>query len=78
MEWDLNFYCTVRYVATMLHLTAEPHSRPVAWCMYHIISLKTENIAVNEIGRIICSHLLEGALSYFLYKIIKHAWRNDV
>ena len=34
--------------------------------------IKTENIAVNEIGRIICSHILLHA-QYFLYKIIMHA-----
>ena len=45
----------------MLHITAEPHGRPVASSMYHIIFIKTENIAVDEIGRIICSHLLARA-----------------
>ena len=60
MEWDLNFYYTVLYKGTMLHLTAEPRGRPVASSMYHIF-IKTENIAVDEIGRIICSHLLAHA-----------------
>ena len=50
----------------MLHLTAEPRSRPGASSVYHIISIKTENIAVVEIGRIICSHLLERAQTYFI------------
>ena len=42
----------------MLHLTAEPRGRPVASSMYHIIFIKTENISVDEIGRIKCSHLI--------------------
>ena len=42
-------------IATMLHVTAEPRGRPVASSMYFY---KTKNIAVNEIGRIICSHIL--------------------
>ena len=45
----------------MLHLAAEPRGRPAASSMYHIIFIKTENIAVDEIGRIICSHLLARA-----------------
>ena len=32
--------------------------------MYHIVFIKTENKVVNEIGRIICSHLLAHALTY--------------
>ena len=55
---DLNFYCTVLYIAIMLYLTAEPRGRPVASSMYRIIFIKTENIAVDEIGRVICSYLL--------------------
>ena len=62
----------------MLYLTAELRGTPVASSMYHIIFIKTENIAVDKIGRIICLHLLARAQSYFLYKIIMHAWRNDV
>ena len=34
--------------------------------MYHIIFIKTENIAVDEIGRIICPHLLARAHKYFI------------
>ena len=41
--------------------------------MYHIIKIKTENIAVDEISRIICSHILART-----HKIIMHAWRTDV
>ena len=49
------------YIATILHLNAEPRDRPAEASMYHIIFNKTENIAVEEIGRIICSDLLERA-----------------
>ena len=45
----------------MLHHTAEPRGRPVAASMYHMIFIRTENIAVDEIGRIICSYLLARA-----------------
>ena len=38
----------------MLHLTAEPRCRPVTSSMYHIICIKNENIAVDDIERIIC------------------------
>ena len=68
-----NFYCTVLYIATMLHLTAEPRVRPsscIKHVLYHIIFIKTENIAVDEIGRIICSHLLARAQSYFYRKLL--------
>ena len=68
MEWDLNVYCTVLYIATMLHLTAEPRGRPVASSMYFYYN---KNIAVTETGRIICSHILLRA--QYLYKIIMHA-----
>ena len=44
----------------MLHLNAEPRG-PAASSMYHIILIKTENITVDEIGKIICSHLLARA-----------------
>ena len=53
MEWDLNFYCTVLYLETMLHHTAEPGGRLAASSIHHIIFIKTENINVDEIGRII-------------------------
>ena len=69
LRWEI---CGVRYklllfsaiyitVATMLHLTAEPRGRPVQSSMYHILFIKTENIAVVEIWRIVCSHLLARA-----------------
>ena len=71
VEWNLIFYCTLLYIATMLHLTAEPRGRPVASRVYHIVNnIKTENIAVSEIGRIICSHLLARAKTYFYIKLL--------
>ena len=66
-------FTVVLYLATMFHHTAEPRGRPAASSMHHIIFIKTENIAVDEIGRIICSYLLARAQQYFLYKIIMHA-----
>ena len=55
----LNFYYTALYIATMLHLFTESRGRPVASSMYFFN--KTENIAVDEIGEIICSYLLARA-----------------
>ena len=46
--------------------------------MYHINLSKTENFAVDKIGRIICEHLQARANTYFLYEIIMHAWRSEV
>ena len=54
----------------MLHLTVEPRGRPVASSMYHIIFIKTENIAINEIGGIICSHLQARAQYFFDIKLL--------
>ena len=107
VEWDLNFYCTVIYIATMLHLTAEQRGRPVAslqssvypprhlvsllvcrgpwmstvvlycWCHSDSASdilyftyyyIKTENNVVDEIVRIICSHLPARTQTYFYIK----------
>ena len=77
MEWDLNFYCTVLYIATMLHITTEQRGRLVASRMYHIMFIKKENIAVDEIGRIIYVYIFCTSTSMrpmiFLYKIIMHA-----
>ena len=33
--------------------------------MYYIVFIKTEDIVVNEIRRIICTHLLAHAHTYF-------------
>ena len=39
--------------------------------MYHrYFFIKTENIAVDEIGRIICSHLQAHAHTYFYIKLL--------
>ena len=38
------------------------------------VFIKTENIAVDEIGRIICSHLLARAHTYFYIKLL---WMHD-
>ena len=46
--------------------------------MYLIHFIRIENIAGDEMGRIICSHLLARAYIFFLYKIIMHTWRSDV
>ena len=54
----------------MLHRTAEPRGRPVASSVYRIIFIKTENITVDEIGRIICSHLPARAQTYFNLKLL--------
>ena len=54
---DLNSCCTVLYIATVLHLTAEPRGRPGLLHQACTI-IKTENIAVNGYRRIICSHIL--------------------
>ena len=54
----------------MLHLTAEPRGRTVSSSMYHIIFIKAEKIAIDEIGRIICSHLLARAQTYFCIKLL--------
>ena len=67
--WGVGFklYCTVIYIPTMLHLTVEPRGRPVASSVYHIYFIITENVAVDEIGRIICSHLLAYTQMFFIY-----------
>ena len=42
----------------------------VASGMYYIVFIKTENIVVDEMGRIICSHLLVHAHTYFHIKLL--------
>ena len=49
----------------MLHYTASPRVRLVALSMYYNIFIKTENIGVDENGRIICPYLLARAHIYF-------------
>ena len=50
VEWDLSFCYTVEDIATTLRLTTKPRGRLVASSMYHIIFIKTENIAVDEMS----------------------------
>ena len=59
MEWKLNIYCTVLYIATMLYVASLHDHAKVSSGMYYIVFIKTENIVVNEIGRIICTLLEE-------------------
>ena len=56
MEWDLNIYCTLLYIATMLYVASLYNYAIVALGMYHTVCVKPENIVVYEIGQI--SHLL--------------------
>ena len=51
------------YIATILYV-ASLHAI-VASGMYYIVFSKTESIVVDEIGRIICSHLLAHAHKHF-------------
>ena len=53
------------YIATMLYVASLNNHAIVASGMYHIVFIKTENIVVGEIGRIICSHLLSHDHTYF-------------
>ena len=58
------------FIATMLYV-ASLHDHPiVASCIYYIVFIKTENIVVNEIGRIICTHLLAHAHTYFYITLL--------
>ena len=40
VEWDLNLYCTLLCIATIVYLNAEPRGRPVASSMYFFLKLK--------------------------------------
>ena len=61
------FIATVLYVASL-----HDHAIVALGIMYYIVFIKTENIVVNEIGRIICAHLLAHAHTFFLYNIVMH------
>ena len=52
-------------IASMLYVASLHNHAIVASGIYHIVFIKTENIVVNEIGRIICSHLLAQGHTYF-------------
>ena len=43
----------------------------VASGMYYIVFIKTENIVVNEVGRIICTHLLAQSHTYFYITLLR-------
>ena len=49
----------------MLYVALLQNHAIVASGMYHIVFIKTENIVVDKIWRIICSHLLAHAHTYF-------------
>ena len=51
-------------IASMFYV-ASLHNHAIVSGMYHIAFIKTENIVVDEIGRIICSHLLAHDHTYF-------------
>ena len=50
----------------MLYIASLHDHAIVASGKYYIVFIKTENIVVNEIGRIICTHLLAHAHTYFI------------
>ena len=49
----------------MLYVVSLHNHAILASGMYHLVFIKTENIVVGEIGRIIRSHLLAHAHTYF-------------
>ena len=53
------------YIASMLYVASLHNHAIVASGMYHIVFIKTENIVGDEIGSIICSHLLAHSHTYF-------------
>ena len=58
------------FKATMLYIASLHNHAIVASGMYHIVFNKTENIFVNENGRIICTHLLTHAHTYFYITLL--------
>ena len=58
------------YVATMLYVESLHNHAIVASVMYHFVLIKTENIVVDEIGRIVCSNLLAHAHTYIYIKLL--------
>ena len=57
------------FIATVLYVASLHDHAIVASGMYYIVLIKTENIVVNEIGRIICTHLLAHAHTHFVDNI---------
>ena len=49
----------------MLYVASLHNHEVVVSGMYHIVFIKTENIVVDEIGRITCSYLLAHTHTYF-------------
>ena len=49
----------------MLYVASLHNHAIVASGINHIVFIKTENIVVDEIGSILCSHLLAHAHTYF-------------
>ena len=58
------------YIALMLYVASLYNHAIVASGMYHSVFIKTENIVVDEIGSIICSHLLANAHTYFYITLL--------
>ena len=54
----------------MLNVASLYNHAIVAPCMYHIVFIKTENITVYEIARIISSHLLAHVHTYFYITLL--------
>ena len=54
----------------MLYVASLHDHAIVASNMYYIVFIKTKNIVVNEIGRIICSYLLAHAHTYFYITLL--------
>ena len=58
------------FKATLLYVASLHDHAIVAPGMYYIVFIKTENIVVNVIGRIICTHLLAHAHTYFYITLL--------
>ena len=58
------------YIASMLYVASLHNHAMVASGMYQFCFIRIENIVVDEIGRIICSHLLAHAHTYFIITLL--------
>ena len=58
------------YIAKMLYAASLHNHSIIASGMYHIVFIKTENIVVDEIGTMICSHLQAHAHAYFYITLL--------
>ena len=61
----LLYNVTLLYIALTLYVESLHNQAIAASGMCHIVFIRTENIVVDEIGRIICSHLLAHVHTYF-------------